>query len=251
MAFKISRKSMVRGLPRRCGMATKGCDRIHSRSVKSGGQNLWTQVCDRLTSQFGNALGTLCGVQKRAGCGYNEPLAQTRGKPRNTFARYYKCPNFYRGNHVPGCPHQANVNKVDAELWRKVMLVLSDKSDFEDRVQTRVEELRHEEADAERSIERIKRELGLIAEERQWVITQARKKSFTEADMDKQLAGLDAQAQELRPELADKSLLIGDRAGRLTEFANQYRANMRTQVGMVERRTARRRGAGASIQSAA
>jgi len=75
------------------------------------------------------------------------------------------------------------------------MLALSDESDFEDRVQTRVEELRRDETDAEGSIERIKRELGRIAEERQWVITQARKRSITDADMGKQLAGLDAQRE--------------------------------------------------------
>jgi chromosome segregation ATPase len=123
-----------------------------------------------------------------------------------------------------------NVRKCDAELWRKVNLALSDDSDFEDRVQTRVAELQKEEADAEGSIERIKRELGLLAEERQWVITQARKKSITEADMDKQLAGLDAQQQELRQELNDKSMLVGDRAGRLIQFANQYRAGMRAKL---------------------
>jgi chromosome segregation ATPase len=97
-------------------------------------------------------------------------------------------------------------------------------------VQTRVEELRSEEADAAGSIERIKRELGRIAEERQWVITQARKKSITESDMDTQLAGIEAQEGELRRELSDKSLQVGNRAGRLIEFACQYRISMRAKL---------------------
>ena len=182
------------------------------------------------------AIGLVhCPVCKNVMCAYTSRRYRSKGKPRNSFQRFYRCPNFVRGNHVAGCPHQANVRKVDAELWRKVMLALSDESDFEDRVQTRVEELRRDETDAEGSIERIKRELGLIAEERQWVITQARKRSITDADMGKQLAGLDAQEGDLRRELSDKSLLVGNRAERLIEFANQYRASMRTKLEWLNR----------------
>jgi hypothetical protein len=110
----------------------------------------------------------------------------SNGKRRDVLVREYRCSNYVHGNRLAGCARYAHVAKVDAELWRKVNVALSDDNDFEDRVQTRVTELKRTEADAEGSIERIKHELGRIEEERQWVITQARKKSITEADMDKQ-----------------------------------------------------------------
>lgn len=171
-----------------------------------------------------------CAACKRVMCAYTSPKYVKGIARKNVWIRKYRCQNFMRGNKVVGCPHCANVNKVDAELWRKVNLILSDNSDLDERIQTRIQELEQAEADAEGGIERIKRELGLIEEERQWIITQARKKSITEDDMDKQLAGLDAQTQELRRELADKSLLVGDRAGKLIAFVNRYRADMRVKL---------------------
>lgn len=168
-----------------------------------------------------------CWVCKRKMVSLTTRAYRRKGEPRDSMVRCYRCANFIHGNHVEGCARQISVKKLDAELWRKVMLVLTDESDFADRVQQRVEELKGEEADAEGSIERIKRELGQIGEERHWVITRARKKTITEADMEQQLAVLDAQGSELRRELSDKSMLIGDRAGRLIEFANRYRAGMR------------------------
>jgi hypothetical protein len=66
-----------------------------------------------------------------------------------------------------------------------------------------------------------------LGDERQWGITQARKKTITDEDMEQQLATLTAQENEPKRGLMDKSLLAGNRAEHLLEFVNQYRANLR------------------------
>ena len=69
--------------------------------------------------------------------------------------------------------------------------------------------------------------LPRLGDGRQWGITQARKKTVTDEDMEQQLATLTAQENEPKRELMDKSLLVGNRAEHLLEFVNQYRANLR------------------------
>ena len=64
-------------------------------------------------------------------------------------------------------------------------------------------------------------------EERQWVITQGRKKTLNERDMGYQLGILDAQEKMLKLELADKSLMVGDRSSKLLEFIEAYRRKLR------------------------
>ncbi len=157
------------------------------------------------------------------------------GQPRNSMVRVYRCRNYVNGNRDDGCVRSISVKKLDAELWRKVSMILNNDADFEDRVQSRVEELRRDEGDAEEVIERLRRELMRVVDERQWVITQARKKSITDVDMERQLAVLVGQEKELKRELADKSLLIGNRAERLLEFANQYRASLRAKLNWLDR----------------
>lgn len=176
-----------------------------------------------------NYLGL--GLVHCATCG-NKMVSMTsrayrrKGKLRNRINRHYRCQNHARGNHVPNCARQVMVKQVDAQLWDKVKAVLTNEEDLEYRVQQRVDELRRAEGDAQTEVDRIKHELGTLVEERQWVITEARKKRITEEDMDRQLGMLSQHEDELKRELAEKSLLIGNRAERLLEFARRYRATM-------------------------
>ncbi len=48
-----------------------------------------------------------------------------------------------------------------------------------------------------------------------------------QTQMEQQLAMVTAQEKELKHELADKSLVVGNRAERLMDFMNRYRANIR------------------------
>jgi len=64
-------------------------------------------------------------------------------------------------------------------------------------------------------------------DERQWVITQGRKGTLNESDMEYQLGILDGQEKMLKIELSDKSLLVGDRSIKLLEFIENYRTRLR------------------------
>jgi hypothetical protein len=101
--------------------------------------------------------------------------------------RNYRCPHYLQGIRAEGCARQIAVSKLDSELWRKVSIILTNDSDFEEWIQTCIEELRRDESDAQSRIDRIQNELGRLASERQWVITQARKKTITDEDMEQQL----------------------------------------------------------------
>ena len=155
---------------------------------------------------------------------------RSKGNRRNTLASNYRCANLFHQNRVEGCCKGQSAKKLDAQLWAKVLIVLNNGDDFERAIQEKIDALRKSEGDALEGIGRIDRELERIADERQWVITQARKKTITESDMEQQLGTLDAQANDLRRELSDLSLLVGDGAGRLIKWANHYRAELRDKL---------------------
>ncbi len=150
------------------------------------------------------------------------------GKIRKTPAAAYKCSKHMAGHSLPGCPHGIPQRAHESQLWEKVWSFIADDKQFEEMISARIKQLKDEELDVNSKVERLQRELGNLALERQRTITWARKGTITEADLDLQLGALSYQETELKRELADMSLLIGNRAERLTEFANKYRQKLRT-----------------------
>jgi len=111
---------------------------------------------------------------------------------------------------------------LDAQLWEKVLELLSDRKNLEEAVDSKLEELRCQEVGAQSEIDRLNNELDKVMDERQWVITKARKGTLNESDMEYQLGVLMGQEKLLKMELADLNLLIGDRSKKLLEFIEQY-----------------------------
>lgn len=68
--------------------------------------------------------------------------------------------------------------------------------------------------------------------ERQKVITAWRKSKMTDEDYDLQIGALSIEQKGLERELAEKSLLVGDQAEKLIEFAHTYRREIR--AGLAE-----------------
>ena len=95
------------------------------------------------------------------------------------------------------------------------MELLSDRKNLEEAVNGRLQELRQQEVGAQSEIDRLNNELDKIMEERQWVITKARKGTLNESDLEYQLGVLMGQEKLLQLELAEKNLLIGDRSKKL------------------------------------
>jgi len=161
--------------------------------------------------------------------------AYKNGKPcTSKMKREYRCGHFLCGYHKPGCPHRISVNKLDTQLWEKVWSLLNDKENLEAAIQDRLEVLREEEIDSRSEIERLNFELEKLNDERQWVITQARKGTITDSDMEYQLGSLAAQEKLIIAELADKSLLVGNRSEKLLDFVEQYRQRLREGLNWLQ-----------------
>ena len=160
--------------------------------------------------------------------------AYKNGKPTNRMIRDYRCGHFVYGYHKPGCPHRVSVKRLDEQLWEKVLELLSDQKNLEEAVEGRLEELRHQEVGVQSEIDRINDELDKVMDERQWVITQARKRALNDQDMEYQLGILEGQEKMLKMELADKSLLVGDRSKKLLQFIEQYRQRLAKGIDWVQ-----------------
>jgi glutaredoxin len=202
--------------------------RVHQRREKSKGHPARNVKYDYLG--LGVVHCAACNVKMSS----FTTKAYKNGKPTNRMVREYRCGHFLYGYHSPGCPHRISVKRLDEQLWQKVWLLLSERKNLEEAVEGRLEELRHQEIGVQSEIDRIHAELDKIIDERQWVVTQARKRTLTEDDMEYQLGILDSQEKLLKLELADKNLLVGDRGNKLLEFIEQYRKRLATGLDWLQ-----------------
>jgi len=141
----------------------------------------------------------------------------------------YTC-KYHDIGYVTGdvdCCKYIVAHKLDNQVWDKVWSVINDDELFFLRIQARVDALRKQEIDAEAELERMQKALDDLATERQRIILWTRKGSITESDMELQLGGLKLEEMAIKPQMQEMSLLVGDRAQRLIDFANRYRARLR------------------------
>jgi hypothetical protein len=129
-----------------------------------------------------------------------------RGKRKHerSVAGVYCCPERHPEFIHPNCPRTVGSNKADDLLWRKVSDVIANPEALLMGAREHVESLRSQIDDLLADKSRLEQGLGEIAQQRQWVIRQARKGSITEQDMDEQLAELSAQEVILRGDLVAK-----------------------------------------------
>jgi hypothetical protein len=116
---------------------------------------------------------------------------------------------------------------LDDQVWTKVWGVINDDALFARRVQAKVDSLLEQGHNAEAELGRMQKTLDDIAIERQRIITWTRKGSITESDMELQLGGLTLEELSIKRQMQEMSLLVGDKAQRLIDFANTYRAKLR------------------------
>jgi hypothetical protein len=155
--------------------------------------------------------------------------AKTRRAHEHSYSFYF-CNYYNQGLSVhadSGCCRAISSHKLDQQVWEMVWRVLSDDVFFESRVHEKIEALRRAEQSAEADIERLERGLDDIAMHRQKIINWALAGKITEDDMQLQLSAIGHEEIALKRELSDKSLLVGDRAQRLIDFANLYREKLR------------------------
>ena len=99
----------------------------------------------------------------------------------------YVCTNLDQVcQRLPGCAATRSIRLLDRELWGKVWSLIAEPGKFEELLEERLRQLQAGEIDAGAEVEKLERELGDLAMERQKVITWARKSFITEEDLNTQ-----------------------------------------------------------------
>ncbi len=147
---------------------------------------------------------------------------------------------FYQCSNVPNIDHtdhftRGSARKIDDLVWEKTWKVISDPDFFEQELQKKIDELRAQEINAQEVCEKLEQQLDDISMERQKVITWARKGLINEDDMGTQLLALSFQEISLKSELADKRILVGDRADKLQFVAKAYREQVMVGLENINR----------------
>jgi DNA invertase Pin-like site-specific DNA recombinase len=149
--------------------------------------------------------------------------------------RGYRWADYYcsRKGHQPelvhpDCPDTIGAKKLDDYVWQFVVTICENPAIVQQAIDARIAQLRAEQGDIEAEAHGLQRELDRITEERQWIITQARKGRITEEDMEMQLVALDFQALNLRTKRDDKiaAIAVQQQAEHLKAWADQYLADI-------------------------
>ncbi len=148
-----------------------------------------------------------CPCEKKwQGTTYTHPTRKNRkGEiiPRKTPQQgNYYCPERHAELRHPDCPKTIGHLKLDDYVWGKVDENLRDPKVLMDATRSFVNNLRQKANTTQDEKEDIQKQLDELSMERQWVITQARKKRISEDDMDTQLTGLSIQELDLKRRLA-------------------------------------------------
>jgi len=152
---------------------------------------------------------------------------------RKTLTSMYYCTQIHKEVIHEDCPRTIGHHKADDYAWEKIFNVIENPEKIICAVRDHVDELRRKAKSATQDNDRIQRELDNLFMERKWVITQARKGSISEKDMDEQLAELSAHEMALKQEIemvTDESLLSS--LDHWEECAREYFADL--VVGLAE-----------------
>ena len=120
---------------------------------------------------------------------------------RKTIKGVYFCPAKYEEQISPDCPRKIDRLEADLEIWRQVSHVINDPEVLLSQAHAIVEELKSNALHSVEGMDRIEKELENVSYNRQWVITQARKGSITEDEMNQQLNELSLLEVQLKGEL--------------------------------------------------
>lgn len=197
--------------------------------------SLGLQVADRRRMNKSHHLRNvkhtylLAGMVYCARCGVKMGGKARRnrdGSDRLAYTCQYHNAGYANGDDS-GCCRTVSASKLDADVWEKTWRLVSDDAFFSARVREKVDELRAAELNAEAEVAGLSSALDDILLQRQKVMNWALAGKITEADMETKLAALSFEEAGLKRELADKSLLVGNRADKLLAFAQRYREKLR------------------------
>jgi hypothetical protein len=160
------------------------------------------------------------------------------GPRQNGKSGYYGCT---RKDHQPeqvhpDCPGTIGSKKLDDFVWDFVVNICQNPEIVQKAIDAKIETLQAEQGDIELEIEKLQREINRLDNERQWVITTARKGKISEDDMEKQLSVIDLQINELSKKLDEKlsAILLQEQTSYLKEWADQYLQNLSVGLQVLE-----------------
>lgn len=164
---------------------------------------------------------TYCGV-----CGGRMQLYNWRSGPYNQLHSQYRCNRYHQGTHLPDCPKLQGARKVDGEVWERVWAFMTKKKGFAQAVEARIKQLQAEERAAAADVGKLEAELVRLEEERRRTVTAHRKGVIGDADLEIQLAEVQAEQDDVRRELDAARPLLGHQSERLMEVARVYREHV-------------------------
>ncbi len=180
----------------------------------------------------------LCRGMVVCTCGWAWMVRTSHSKGQTGKCGYYGCS---RKDHQPenmklNCPGTIGAKKLDQFVWDFVLTICKNPDIVRKAIDTKIANLQAELGDIESDAEQIQRGLSRLSDERQWVITTARKNLISEDDMEKQLAGLDLQIMDLRKKHDDKlaAILIQQQTDQLKQWADQYLKNLADGLRVLE-----------------
>ncbi len=180
----------------------------------------------------------LCRGMVICQCGWTWNVRTSHGPHQHGKSGYYGCA---RKDQQPeyvhkDCPGTIGAKKLDNFVWNFVVTICKNPEIVQNAIDAKIALLQQEQGNIEHEAEQIQRELDHLVDERQWVITTARKGRISDDDMESQLAAIDLQAMGLRKKHDDKlsAIVVQQQAEGLKEWANQYLANLATGLRVLE-----------------
>lgn len=172
----------------------------------------------------------LCRGMVICPCDWAWTARTCRGRYQKGKSGYYGCA---RKDHQPervhkNCPGTIGAKKLDTFVWKFVVNICENPEIVQNAIDAKISSLQQEIGDIEQEASQLQNELDRLSDEKQWVITTARKGKISDEDMEKQLAAIDFQSMELQKMRDDKlaAVFAQQQTEHLKEWANQYLANL-------------------------
>ncbi len=180
----------------------------------------------------------LCRGMVVCPCEWSWTARTSRGPYQKGKSGYYGCA---KKDHQPenvhkDCPGTIGAKKLDAFVWSFVVTICKNPEIIQNAIDAKIALLQQEQGDIENEANQLQNELERLAEEKQWVITTARKGKISDDDMEKQLAALDFQSNELQRMRDDKlaAIMVQQQTEQLKDWANQYLSNLANGLNLLE-----------------
>jgi site-specific DNA recombinase len=185
-----------------------------------------------------DALGA--GLVNCASCGTKMTIAHTvtrhkKTGEKNGLYHYYVCNNYKMGAPTELCARSTKVETVDAEIWSRLWRLFTTPEELYAAIDEMLADIQARQSDASAGENQLHNELARLEQERQKVITWARREFITEEEMNEQLGSIRLVERDLRKQLQEIKLVLDGRGEKLQELAREFTAQMQEDREFLER----------------